>query len=99
MLQLTIVACYDITSHGENRSRPPQACVSEIYQKYDFIPVRITHYNTTVSIMPWTSVLMSYNTSWLDEKLSNRFLMVLTVQAETKWFDMYGDTCRILAGA
>jgi len=37
------------TSRGENRCRPTKASVSEkYYKKYNFIPLRITHYNTTV---------------------------------------------------
>ena len=35
----------------------------------------------------WTSALWLYNTSWLDQNLSKRFLKQLTVSAETTWFE------------
>ena len=38
-------------------------------------------------LVPWRSALWLYNTSWLDQNLSKRFLKQLTVSAETTWFE------------
>jgi len=37
--------------------------------------------------LPWRSALWLYNTSWLDQNLSKRFLKQLTVSAETTWYE------------
>ena len=75
---------YRITSHEENRSRPPMASLSENASIIRRILHKILelHYNSAVpDAMEICSVIIKY--ILIRPNLSNRFLKVLTVSTET----------------